>query len=409
MKGLPKVLFVDDQDEVLEDIKVQVSDVCDPYGATTSEEGLEIFEKEGPFTVVVSDQILPGVDGADFLAQVIRRDPHVSTMLLTGHANYADAMTAVNEGHVFRLLEKPYSPATLRDAIIAGKRQRDLMVAERVLLHETLVGAVNALTETLATVKPRFFGRAQRVKRLAGEIARYLEFPHPWQVETAAVFSQMASITLPEEEVEGAQPYAPYPGGQDLVRPFDDPIKRDSHLRILYGNLAPEGAVAKITGKEGLRFSGKAIVYESEEASLKGILDGEVEAGHVVVIRNEGPVGGPGMREMLSPTSAIMGKGLGKEVALITDGRFSGGSHGFVVGHVTPEAAIGGPLGLLQNGDPITIDAEKNELTLDLPEEEIKKRQDDWVRPEPKEKRGVLAKYAKLVSSASQGAITDEF
>ena len=211
------------------------------------------------------------------------------------------------------------------------------------------------------------------------------------------------------ENVGGAQPYAPYPGGQDLVRPFDDPIKRDSHLRILYGNLAPEGAVAKITGKEGLRFSGKAIVYESEEASLKGILDGEVEAGHVVVIRNEGPVGGPGMREMLSPTSAIMGKGLGKEVALITDGRFSGGSHGFVVGHVTPEAAIGGPLGLLQNGDPITIDAEKNELTLDLPEEDIKKRQDDWVRPEPKEKRGVLAKYAKLVSSASQGAITDEF
>lgn len=211
------------------------------------------------------------------------------------------------------------------------------------------------------------------------------------------------------ENVEGAQPYAPYPGGQDLVRPFDDPIKRDSHLRILYGNLAPEGAVAKITGKEGLRFSGKAIVYESEEASLKGILDGEVEAGHVVVIRNEGPVGGPGMREMLSPTSAIMGKGLGKDVALITDGRFSGGSHGFVVGHVTPEAAIGGPLGLLQNGDPITIDAEKNELTLDLPEEDIKKRQDDWVRPEPKEKRGVLAKYAKLVSSASQGAITDEF
>ena len=211
------------------------------------------------------------------------------------------------------------------------------------------------------------------------------------------------------ENVEGAQPYAPYPDGQDLVRPFDDPIKRDSHLRILYGNLAPEGAVAKITGKEGLRFSGKAIVYESEEASLKGILDGEVEAGHVVVIRNEGPVGGPGMREMLSPTSAIMGKGLGKEVALITDGRFSGGSHGFVVGHVTPEAAIGGPLGLLQNGDPITIDAENNELTLDLSEEEIKKRQDDWVRPEPKEKRGVLAKYAKLVSSASQGAITDEF
>ena len=202
MKGLPKVLFVDDQDEVLEDIKVQVSDVCDPYGATTSEEGLEIFENEGPFTVVVSDQILPGVDGSDFLAQVVRRDPHVSTMLLTGHANYADAMTAVNDGHVFRLLEKPYSPAALREAIVAGARQRQLVESERVLLHETLIGAVNALTETLATVKPRFFGRAQRVKRLSGEVARYLDFPHPWQVETAAVFSQMASITLPEEEAE---------------------------------------------------------------------------------------------------------------------------------------------------------------------------------------------------------------
>ena len=202
MKGLPKVLFVDDQAEVLEDLKVSVSDVCDPYAATTSEEGLEIFEKEGPFTVVVSDQILPGMDGSDFLARVIRRDPHVSTMLLTGHANYSDAMTAVNEGHVFRLLEKPYSPAALREAIIAGTRQRKLMEAERVLLHETLVGAVNALTETLATVKPRFFGRAQRVKRLCGEVARYLDFPHPWQVETAAVFSQMASITLPEEEAE---------------------------------------------------------------------------------------------------------------------------------------------------------------------------------------------------------------
>ena len=211
------------------------------------------------------------------------------------------------------------------------------------------------------------------------------------------------------ENLEGAQPYAPYPSGQDLVRPFNDPIKQDSHLRILYGNLAPEGAVAKITGKEGLRFSGKAIVYESEEDSLRGILDGEVGAGHVIVIRNEGPVGGPGMREMLSPTSAIMGKGLGKEVALITDGRFSGGSHGFVVGHVTPEASVGGPLGLLRNGDPITIDAEKNELTLDLPEEEIKKRRDEWVQPDPKEKRGVLAKYAKLVSSASLGAITDGF
>ena len=143
----------------------------------------------------------------------------------------------------------------------------------------------------------------------------------------------------------------PTPKGQDLVRPINDPIKKDSHLRILYGNLASDGAVAKITGKEGLKFSGTAQVYESEEQALRGILDGEVQAGNVVVIRNEGPVGGPGMREMLSPTSAIMGKGLGKEVALITDGRFSGGSHGFVVGHITPEAAVGGLIGMLVNGD----------------------------------------------------------
>ncbi len=206
-----------------------------------------------------------------------------------------------------------------------------------------------------------------------------------------------------------AEPYAPYPDGQDLVRPFDDPIKPDSHLRILYGNLAAEGAVAKISGKEGLKFSGEAIVFNSEEESIKSIMGEEVRAGHVVVIRNEGPVGGPGMREMLSPTSAIMGKGLGKEVALITDGRFSGGSHGFVVGHVTPEAAVGGLIGLLRNGDPITIDAEKNELTLDLPKEEVQERLDSWSQPQPKEKRGVLAKYAKLVSSASKGAITDGF
>ena len=156
-----------------------------------------------------------------------------------------------------------------------------------------------------------------------------------------------------------------------------------------------------------MKFSGKAIVYESEEASLRGILDGEVEAGHVVVIRNEGPVGGPGMREMLSPTSAIMGKGLGKEVALITDGRFSGGSHGFVVGHVTPEAAVGGLIGLIENGDSITIDAE-NELILNVAEDEIR-REPTLDSAALREKRGVLAKYAKLVSSASKGAITDEF
>jgi dihydroxy-acid dehydratase len=199
----------------------------------------------------------------------------------------------------------------------------------------------------------------------------------------------------------------PYPAGQDVVYPLDRPIKPDSHLRILYGNLAPEGAVAKITGKEGLKFSGHAIIYESEETALHGILSGEVKAGHVIVIRNEGPVGGPGMREMLAPTSAVSGRGLGKEVALITDGRFSGGSHGLVVGHITPEAAVGGPIAILQNGDPITIDAVKNEINLDLPAAKIRVRLKAWKKSPPRETRGVLAKYAKLVTSASRGAVTD--
>ncbi|MDE0819622.1 MAG: dihydroxy-acid dehydratase [Opitutales bacterium] len=199
----------------------------------------------------------------------------------------------------------------------------------------------------------------------------------------------------------------PFPENQDVVYPLDNPIKADSHLRILYGNLSPEGSVAKISGKEGLEFIGKAITFESEEDALEGILKGKVEAGHVVVIRNEGPVGGPGMREMLAPTSAIMGRGLGKDVALITDGRFSGDSHGFVVGHITPEAAIGGPIGILKDGDPITINAEKNEINLNLPEQEIQQRLQDWQYMGKRETRGTLAKYAKLVSSASYGAVTD--
>jgi dihydroxy-acid dehydratase len=199
----------------------------------------------------------------------------------------------------------------------------------------------------------------------------------------------------------------PYPAGQDIIRPLSNPIKKDSHLVILYGNLAPEGAVAKISGKEGLTFSGKAIVFENEQDALAAILDGRVKKGHVIVIRHEGPVGGPGMREMLSPTSAVMGKGLGKDVALITDGRFSGGSHGFVVGHITPEAALGGPLAVVRNGDPITIDATKRALTLDIPASQIAARLKKWKAPAPAYTRGVLAKYAKQVSTASRGAVTD--
>jgi dihydroxy-acid dehydratase len=200
---------------------------------------------------------------------------------------------------------------------------------------------------------------------------------------------------------------APYPADQVIVRPLDNPLKADSHLAILYGNLAPEGAVAKISGKEGTRFEGNARVFHSEEDALKAILGGTVVPGDVVVIRYEGPKGGPGMREMLSPTGAIIGRGLGDKVALITDGRFSGGSHGFVVGHVTPEAAVGGPIALVENGDPIVIDAQKKTIDLMIAAAELERRRDAWQpRPAP-EIRGLLAKYARLVSSASMGAVTD--
>jgi|TARA_R100000501_G_scaffold13618_1_gene24801 dihydroxy-acid dehydratase len=201
---------------------------------------------------------------------------------------------------------------------------------------------------------------------------------------------------------------ASYPAGQDIIRPFDRPIKKDSHLVILKGNLAPEGAVAKITGKEGLRFTGKARVFHSEEEAQQDILNGTVVKGDVIVIRYEGPKGGPGMREMLSPTSAVIGKGLGNDVALITDGRFSGGSHGFVVGHITPEAFDGGPIALIENGDQITIDAETAEITLHLSDSDIEKRRMAWKPIPPRYTRGVLAKYAKTVSSASEGAVTDK-
>ena len=197
-----------------------------------------------------------------------------------------------------------------------------------------------------------------------------------------------------------------YPAGQDIIRDFDKPIKADSHLAILYGNLAPEGAVAKITGKEGLRFEGNARVFHAEEEALQAILDGAIKAGDVVVIRYEGPKGGPGMREMLSPTGAIMGKGLGAEVALITDGRFSGGSHGFVVGHVTPEAAVGGPIALIEDGDTIVIDADNKRLDIDLPAGELAARRARWQRPPSAINSGALAKYRAEVASASEGAVT---
>ncbi|MCK5179709.1 MAG: dihydroxy-acid dehydratase, partial [Candidatus Omnitrophica bacterium] len=199
----------------------------------------------------------------------------------------------------------------------------------------------------------------------------------------------------------------PYPKCQQVIRPLSNPIKKQGHLVILYGNLAKTGAVAKISGKEGNLFKGKARVFDSEEAALKRILDGTVKKGDVIVIRYEGPKGGPGMREMLAPTSAVMGKGLGKDVALITDGRFSGGSHGFVVGHITPEAYVGGLLAIVKNGDVITIDAVKHKITLNVPTPEIRKRLKKWKAPKPRYTRGVLSKYMKSVNCASLGAVTD--
>lgn len=199
-----------------------------------------------------------------------------------------------------------------------------------------------------------------------------------------------------------------WPKDQQVVRPLSNPIKKDSHLVIFKGNLCPQGAVGKISGKEGLNFEGKAIVFESEETALQAILNDKVKKGHVIVVRMEGPKGGPGMREMLSPTSAIMGKGLGKDVAFITDGRFSGGSHGFVVGHVTPEAFVGGPIAVIKNGDKITIDAEKRSITLGIPAKELAARLKAWKQPKPRYTRGVLAKFAALTTSASEGAVTDK-
>ena len=199
----------------------------------------------------------------------------------------------------------------------------------------------------------------------------------------------------------------PYEDNQNIIRSFENPIKSTSHLRILYGNLASEGAVAKITGKEGTSFNGKARVFNSEEEGVEAILNKSIEAGDVVVIRYEGPKGGPGMREMLKPTSAIMGQGLGDKVGFITDGRFSGGTHGFVVGHITPEAADGGVIAIVEDGDTILIDAEKDELTLKVSSEEIEKRLGNWTNPKTPPQKGVLSKFAKSVKSASLGAITD--
>lgn len=208
---------------------------------------------------------------------------------------------------------------------------------------------------------------------------------------------------------ENAASFPPLAEGQDVVRPLENPIKKTGHIQILYGNLAPNGSVAKITGKEGLYFSGPALVFEGEESMIAAISEDPLRfKGKVVVIRGEGPKGGPGMAEMLTPTSAIMGAGLGKDVALLTDGRFSGGSHGFVVGHICPEAQEGGPIGLIENGDTINVDVQQRRIDVQISEEEMERRRKKWTPPAYKAKSGVLYKYIKNVQSASKGCVTDE-
>ncbi|EKO36871.1 dihydroxy-acid dehydratase [SAR86 cluster bacterium SAR86E] len=260
---------------------------------------------------------------------------------------------------------------------------------------------VGKITPVLADIKPFGVHFMSELNAIGG-IAPMMKM----MLENGLLHGECLTVTGKTLK-ENLKEIKPYPKNQKIILPFSKPIKDSSHLRILYGNLAPKGAVAKITGKEGTLFKGSAKVFNSEEQGLEAILDKQINEGDVVVIRYEGPQGGPGMREMLKPTSAIMGQGLGDKVAFITDGRFSGGTHGFVVGHISPEAQIGGPIALIENGDEITIDANKDILSINISDEEMNRRKKSWKNPNLSPKKGVLAKYQKTVQSASQGAITD--
>ena len=260
---------------------------------------------------------------------------------------------------------------------------------------------IGKVTPVLADIKPFGVHFMSELNAIGG-IAPMMKL----MLENGLLHGDCLTVTGKTLE-ENLQEVLPYPDGQKIILPFSKPVKDSSHLRVLYGNLAPEGAVAKITGKEGTLFTGNAKVFNSEEDGMAAILEKKITEGDVVVIRFEGPQGGPGMREMLKPTSAIMGQGLGDKVAFITDGRFSGGTHGFVVGHISPEAEMGGPIALIQDGDEITIDANADILSLNISDEEMKKRSESWKNPNSSPKSGVLAKYKKTVQSASKGAITD--
>ncbi|MDA8709005.1 dihydroxy-acid dehydratase [Gammaproteobacteria bacterium] len=260
---------------------------------------------------------------------------------------------------------------------------------------------IGKVTPVLADIKP-FGAHFMSELNAIGGIAPMMKM----MLEQGLLHGDCLTVTG-KTLAENLQEVSPYPENQKIILPLSKPVKDSSHLRILYGNLAPEGAVAKITGKEGTLFKGNAKVFNSEEEGMVAILEKKIVEGDVVVIRFEGPQGGPGMREMLKPTSAIMGQGLGNKVAFITDGRFSGGTHGFVVGHISPEAEMGGPIALIQDGDEIIIDANADILTLNISDDEIKKRSEHWKNPNSSPKSGVLAKYKKTVQSASKGAITD--
>ena len=260
---------------------------------------------------------------------------------------------------------------------------------------------IGKVTPVLADIKPFGVHFMSELNAIGG-IAPMMKL----MLEKGLLHGDCITVTGKTLE-ENLQEILPYPDGQRIILPLSKPVKDSSHLRVLYGNLAPDGAVAKITGKEGTFFTGNAKVFNSEEDGMAAILEKKISEGDVVVIRFEGPQGGPGMREMLKPTSAIMGQGLGDKVAFITDGRFSGGTHGFVVGHISPEAEMGGPIALIQDGDEITIDANADILSLNISEDEMKKRSESWKNPNLSPKSGVLAKYKKTVQSASKGAITD--
>ena len=260
---------------------------------------------------------------------------------------------------------------------------------------------IGKVTPVLADIKPFGVHFMSELNAIGG-IAPMMKL----MLEKGLLHGDCLTVTGKTLE-ENLEEVPPYPDGQKIILPLSKPVKDSSHLRVLYGNLAPEGAVAKITGKEGTVFTGNAKVFNSEEEGMAAILDKKITDGDVVVIRFEGPQGGPGMREMLKPTSAIMGQGLGDKVAFITDGRFSGGTHGFVVGHISPEAEMGGPIALIQDGDEITIDANSDILSLNISDDEMKKRSQSWKNPNLSPKSGVLAKYKKTVQSASKGAITD--